>query len=498
MTSPEGGEQTAPADSLRARIAQLTPPTQHTVIIVAILVMFLGLLDTTVLGTALPRIVEQLRGDQSLYTWTVTAYLLASIVSTPLYGRYADLRGRKPMLLLGLILFLAGSVGSMLAQSMPELVIFRGVQGLGAGSLMTVVTSLMFDAFPMKRVAKLQAFMGTMLTVTVIGGPFLGGLITDYLGWRAIFGLNLLFGIPALAVLAWLLPSFRPPRRQGGRTDLAGAVLIVVGLALIMLGLTEKSQVTSRQPAEWTSPQVGGLLAGGVVALVLFVLVERRASTPLVPLRLFRSRTFSAALATGLFFSVTMLPTGVFLPLYFQHVRGLSPAESALWMIPSLVAMIGGNRISARLVLYPGKARWVLLSGAVLVTIGSVLFTMISAGTPLVLVTAFALVRGLGLGPSMAAISILTQNAAPQQDVGTAMSSGNMFKSVGQMLGLAVAATIFAHVQATENGALSDGITTAIAIVGGVGGVLAALGALFIEDLPMRHLRPSKPATASR
>lgn len=367
---------------------------------------FLAMLDGTVVGTALPRIVEQIGGGDSWYIWLVTAYLLTSSVSVPVYGRFSDLYGRRRLLLGGLAVFLAGSLACGLAGSMEALAVSRAVQGLGAGALLTLGMALIRDLYPPSRadgLIRMQTVLATMMVLGMVGGPIVGGLLADHAGWRWAFWLNLPIGLTAAAVLALALPDNRPAQTPSGRLDAAGIVLLSTGLALALTGLGFKGNATVNHPLSWTDPAVAGCLLGGLTLLALLVPVERRASVPVLPLRLFRHRSYSALLTAGFFFQVAALPVGVFAPLYFQYVQGHSATESGLLLLPLLIGMTLGNRLTATAVLRSGHVKPALLTGAALLTVGTAAFFTLDATTSPALTSGWLLIIGLGAGPAMGA-----------------------------------------------------------------------------------------------
>src|SRR5262252_7411128 len=270
---------------------QVEPRTRTAVLAAVLLVLFLASLDQTVVGTALPRIVSDLRGD-NLYTWVVTSYLLTSTVTVPIYGKLSDVYGRRPMLLIGVVIFLVGSALSGLSQSMGQLIAFRGVQGLGAGALFPISLAIIGDLFSPQERGRYQGFFGAVFGVSFIIGPFLGGFLTDHASWRWVFYVNIPVGIAALAVIAAVLPNMG--RRPGSVRDFdfLGVALLSIGLVSLLIGLTEKGQTApDGQLYGWLTWQVGGLILVAGVLLVAFILVERVAKEPVIPLDLFTTRT---------------------------------------------------------------------------------------------------------------------------------------------------------------------------------------------------------------
>ncbi|WP_312018726.1 MFS transporter [Streptomyces sp. I05A-00742] len=460
---------------------------------------FLAMLDGTVVGTALPRIVEQIGGGGSWYVWLVTAYLLTSSVGVPVYGRFSDLYGRRRLLLGGLAVFLTGSLACGLAGSMEVLVASRAVQGLGAGALLTLGMALIRDLHPPSRaegLIRMQTVLATMMVLGMVGGPVVGGLLADHAGWRWAFWLNLPIGLAAAAVLTLALPDRRPAVAPSGRLDTAGILLLAGGLSLALTGLSLKGTTSSGHSPSWSDPAVAGCLLSGLALLALLVPAERRAAVPVLPLRLFLDRTYAALLTAGFFFQAAALPVGVFLPLYFQYVRGHSATVSGLLLLPLLAGMTLGNRLTATAVLRSGHARPALLTGAGLLTIGTAAFFTLGAATPPALTSIWLLIAGLGTGPAMGGITIATQNCVPHGDMGTATAGSALTKQIGGAFGLACAQSLMGHHPMTAPTASAIGST--IAWSGAVGGLLALGALLLMRDIstPLPGSGPTPRAAA--
>jgi EmrB/QacA subfamily drug resistance transporter len=428
--------------------------------------VLLSSLDGTVTSTAMPRIVAELHGGQSL-TWVVTAYLLASTVTIPVYGRLADLYGRKTPLLTGLLLFLLGSALCATASTMGQLVGFRVLQGIGAGALLTVGMTLVRDLYPPHRsggMLRMQTLMAGVMVVSLLGGPLAGGVITDRWGWEWIFLVNLPLGVLALGVLARLVPR-DVAGEEHGRFDLAGVVLLTLGISLVLVGLTAGAGLV--------------LVFAGLGVLVLFVLVERSASVPIVPLRLFASRTYSAVTIAGFMFTVGMMPVGLFIGLYFQQVLGRSATESGLMVLPLMGGMIVGNRLTAVIALRTGRVKSLLAVGAGLLAVGSAPLALLDNGIPVWVTLLCTGLIGIGVAPSMGGIAIVAQTAVDRRDVGSATAGLNLVKQLGGSAGLAVGQAMLG----------TQAIGWTIAVVGVVGGLLAFAAVLAMADLDLASAR---------
>jgi EmrB/QacA subfamily drug resistance transporter len=400
-----------------------------------LMALFLAALDQTIVGTAMPRILSDLHGTE-LYTWVVTVYLLTSTVTGPLYGKLSDQFGRRPMLMIGIGLFLFGSLLSGLSQSMWQLILFRGIQGLGAGALFPISLAVIGDLFSPRERGRYQGLFGGVFAIAMLVGPFLGGFLTDNVGWHWIFFVNLPVGFVALAVIWRLLPSITHPERVIS-IDYAGAAVFTAAVVPILLGLTNK------QTSDWTSPAVGGLILLGIALLGLFVWVETRAKDPILYLSLFRNRTFTASvLATGLI-AFGFFGGIVFIPLWFQAVLGSSATESGYQILPMMAGLMVGSIGSGQIVSRTGRYKWLVAGAMVIAGIGILLMTQLDATTSVETVWIWLAIMGLGIGPSMAVFTIIVQNAVPFREMGVATSALTFFRQIGGSIGLAIAGTVF-------------------------------------------------------
>ena len=439
---PAAIEGTAPATGTPALMA--LPPRRKLAILGAILLtMFLASLDQTVVGTALPRIVTDLNGA-SLYSWVVSSYLLASTVTVPIYGKFSDVFGRKVMLIIGVCLFLAGSWLSGASQNMSQLVAFRAVQGLGAGALFPIVMAIIGDLYSPRERGRFQGLFGAVFALSFIVGPFIGGWITDHISWHWVFYVNVPFGVASLIVLATVLPSAGHRQASIRDLDYLGIALFTAGVVPFMLGLTNKGNVNSSgQLASWTDPDVGGLIAIGLVILAVFLFAESRAKEPIIPLDLFKERDYAVSMAAVFAFGIAMFAAVIFMPRFYQTVRGISATASGYYIWPLLVGLMGGSIGSGLLISRLGRYKWLMTGGAVVMLIGGFLMTHITAGTNDWVLWSWMLILGLGIGPTMAGFTVVVQNSVPMTRLGVATSTLTFLRQIGASVGLAAAGTIF-------------------------------------------------------
>ncbi|WP_431894401.1 MDR family MFS transporter [Nonomuraea sp. bgisy101] len=451
--------------------------------------MFLAMLDQTIVGTALPQITAEL-GGTDLYTWVVTAYLLTSTVTVPLYGRLSDQHGRKPLLLIGVVLFLVGSALCGLAQDMPQLIAFRALQGLGAGALLPLSLALIIDLFPPERSARVQGSVGGVMALSYLAGPFLGGLFTDHASWRWAFYVNVPIGIALIAIIAWRLPYLKGT--GGGKPDYLGIAVFTVAISALLIGLTEKGVDGNT----WTAPAVAGPILGALVALVAFVLVERRAEHPIMPLHLFADRTYTLVNLTSFFTAFCMYAGVVFLPRYFQEALGASATDSGLRIYPLMLAMVIGSAAMGALISRSGRYKPYLVGAPFLLVLGSLLCANLGLGTSSLALAAWMALIGLGMGPMLSGLTVAVQTSVAPQHIGTASANLTFFRQIGGSVALAIAGTAYGSVVATDaplHGPRAAHASAAATVIPwlGVSGALIALVALLA--LPNRAVLRNGP-----
>jgi EmrB/QacA subfamily drug resistance transporter len=432
--------------------AAASPATRHVRAAFSglVLVILLAALDATIVSTALPTIVGELGGLERL-AWVVTAYLLAQTVVTPVYGKLGDLYGRKSVLQSAVIIFLIGSALCGISRNMPQLIAFRAIQGLGAGGLTVVTQAAIGDLVSPRERGKYQGIFGAVFGGASIAGPLLGGYFTTHLSWRWIFYVNLPIGIVALIVLAATLPS------HGIRTkraiDYAGSALLAVVLASLTL-LTDLGGASY----SWSSPTMLALIATTIISLALFLHVERRAAEPVLPLRLFKDRTVAVASAVGFIVGFALFGSVVYLPLFLQVVKEVSPTQSGLQMLPLMGGMLLTSIVSGQLISKTGRYKIFPIIGTAVMTVGLFLLGRMTASTSLMAASAIMLTLGLGLGMVMQVLVIAVQNAVSYEDLGVATSGATLFRLIGGSLGTAVLGSVFAkRLAANLAGALPSG-----------------------------------------
>ncbi|MGW4200696.1 DHA2 family efflux MFS transporter permease subunit [Streptomyces sp. NPDC004726] len=447
--------------------------------------MLLAALDQTIVSTALPTIVSDLGGLEHL-SWVVTAYLLASTAATPLWGKLGDQYGRKKLFQTAIVIFLIGSALCGLAQNMPQLIGFRALQGLGGGGLMVLSMAIVGDIVPPRERGRYQGLFGAVFGASSVLGPLLGGFFTEHLSWRWVFYVNLPVGVVALAVIAAALHI--PARRTKHTIDYLGTFLIA-SVATCLVLVASLGGVTWG----WGSPQIIGLAVLGLVLLVLFVAVERRAAEPVLPLRLFRIRTFSLVAVISFIVGFAMFGAMTFLPTFLQVVHGISPTLSGVHMLPMVIGMLLMSTVSGQIVSHTGRWKVFPILGTAVTAIGLLLLHQLTENSATWVMSLYLFVFGAGLGLVMQVLVLVVQNAVRYEDLGVATSGATFFRSIGASFGVAIFGTIF------SNG-LQDRLAAALAgrhVPPGAGSGELAADPHAIAELPPALQQPVIHAYAS-
>jgi len=399
------------------------------------LALFLSAMDQTIVGTALPRIIADLSGLE-LYAWVFTSYMLCSTTFVPIIGKMGDIYGRKQFLIGGVVVFLIGSMLCGLSQSMVQLIVFRGIQGLGGGLIFANAFAMLGDLFdPIER-GKYAGLMSSVFGLASVIGPLVGGGITDHIDWRWVFYVNIPLGIAALVVLATVLPS-SAGRRSDVRVDYAGALVLAVAIAPLLLAFS-----WAGNDYAWTSPQVVGALCISAVAIAAFVIIEFRAEDPVIPLSLFKNRVFAVCTAAAFVSGAAMFAGSVYIPLFMQGVLSFSATNAGLVLTPMTIAMVIGSATAGQLISRTGRYKWMTVGGLVCATSGLYLLAFMDAGSSQIYGMASMSVVGLGLGLSFPTLVLATQNAVPHTMMGVTTSLNQFARSVGGTIGVAIMGSI--------------------------------------------------------
>lgn len=427
------GETVKTADTSK----EVKPRSVRVVLMALMIAMLLAMLDNMIIGTAMPTIVGELGGLEHL-SWVVTAYTLATAASTPIWGKIGDMYGRKGAFLTSIVIFLIGSVLSGMAQDMGQLIGFRAIQGLGAGGLMVGVMAIIGDLIPPRERGKYQGMMAGVMALAMIGGPLVGGTITDHLGWRWSFYINLPLGAIALAMVTAVLHL---PKKEAGHKP----KIDYLGAALLTVAITSTVLVTTWGGTEyaWGSGQIIGLIVVGVLSTAAFLYAETKAAEPVMPLHIFRSRNFTLMSVIGFLVGFAMFGGVLYLPLFQQSVQGASATNSGLLLLPMLLSMMVVSLIAGRVTTSSGKYKMFPIIGGALMVVGLFLLATMDTGTTRLMSGVYMAILGAGLGFLMQITMLVAQNSVDMKDMGVASSSATLFRTLGGSFGVALMGSLF-------------------------------------------------------
>ncbi len=431
--------------------------------------IFLGAMESTVVATAMPTIVASL-GGLEVYSWVFSSYLLTSTVTVPLWGKLSDLYGRRPFYLVGIGLFLLGSVACGFSRTMTELILFRGLQGIGAGAVLALGLTIVGDIYPLEARARMQGLFSGVWGVASIAGPFLGGLLTDHFSWRWVFFVNVPVGLVACFIIGRFL---REPQSEGVRprgVDFAGGAVLIVAVVLLLVGLVG---------SDWHVQGRLGLVMGGVAGLIVFGWIERRAEDPMIPLGLFRNRIFLASFIIGLLTGMAMFGAISFIPLFVQAILGTDATAAGSVLTPFMLAWVLCSVFGARLLLHQ-SVRSIVLTGGVALSVGFFLFTRLGIASSRPEVMVAMAVGGAGMGLIMAPLLIAVQHTVPRNQLGVVTSVTMFSRTIGGAIGVGILGAVMARILRGE----------LLSLVGRTAG--ATLGA-FVEN-PEVLLQPAARA----
>ncbi|WP_233565803.1 MDR family MFS transporter [Cellulomonas sp. PhB143] len=411
--------------------------------------MFVAVLATSVVSSSLPVIVNKLHGSQSSYTWVVVATLLTTCISTPIWGKLADLTNRKTLIQVALVISVVSAAAAGLSHNVATLITFRAFQGLGAGGLTALATVLIADIISPRERGKYMGLMGSIMGVSMVGGPLLGGVLTDSIGWRYNFFVGLPFAIAAILVLQRTL-HLPTVQRRSVRIDYWGAILIAVGIGTLLVWIT-----FAGDKYDWISWQTFAMVGGSLVVLAVMVLVELRTAEPLIPMHLFRNRTLVLAVVASVAVGVAMFGTSVFLSQYMQIARGKTPTQSGLLTIPMVVGLFLTSSLIGQVISRTGRYKRYMVVGGVLLTIGLVLLSTIDYRTSFVIVSVYLFVLGAGVGMLMQNLVLAVQNTLRITEIGSGTATVAFFRTLGGAIGVSALGAVLANRVSTS---ITDGL----------------------------------------
>jgi len=480
------------AVSTTAGASPAVPPQRIRLTLLGVMLgMLLAMLDNFIVGTAMPTILGDLGGVRSL-SWVVTAYTLTTAVSTPIWGKLGDLYGRKIMFQLAVVGFIIGSVLASLAPSMNVLIAARAFQGLGAGGLAVGAFAVIADLVPPRERGRYQGMVAVVIAAGTIGGPLVGGLVTDAFGWRWAFLINLPLGVITLAWIAIFLKLPINPRKA--RIDWVGALLLSGAITAVVLATTWAGSAS-----RWEPMRSIGLVLTAVACLAVFIRQERHNPEPLIPLSLFASRSFTMAAVLGVVASVVSFSCVVYIPLFQQSVQGASASSSGLLLLPMMIPVVIFSQVTGRVMTATGRYKMFTVMGAVSMTVGGVLLATMTTSTSSIVTSTFLVLMGIGAGFTQMTMTI-AQNSVEQRDMGAASSTVTLLRTVGGSIAVAAFGSVYAgHTAGLAGTALQEGATRGTSVIFVLVACVTACGvaaALAIKEIPLRGSDPDPAGDA--
>ena len=429
--------------------------------------MFVSMLASTVVSTSLPVIIHDLGGDQTAFTWVITATLLTTAISTPVWGKLADRFNRKLLIQIAIVIFVLATAAAGFSQDTTTLIAFRAVQGIGAGGLAALSQVIMADIISPRERGRYMGLFGGVMALATIGGPLLGGVITDTIGWRWNFFVALPFAVAALVILQRTLHLPKHPK-QKARIDYLGIVLLATSVSLLLIWVS-----IAGDSFDWWSTETVLMVGGAILAAILFVIVELRAQDPLVPMSLFRNRTFTLSVIASIATGIAMFGASVFLGQYMQLARGATPTQAGLMTIPMIAGLLLSSIGVGALITRYGKWKPYLIVGSVFLIAGSYLLSTIHYDTNFVLVSAYMFILGAGVGMTMQNLVLIVQNTSKPTEIGVSSSGVTFFRSLGGTIGVSVMGAALATKVTELLGDAKDDIMAAIISLGAKGAEVA-------------------------
>ncbi|MBA3860051.1 MAG: MFS transporter [Cyanobacteria bacterium PR.3.49] len=466
---------------------KISPEKRWTVFGSLMLVMLLAAMDQTIVSTAMPRIIGELNGLDH-YSWVATSYMLLSTVSLPLYAKLSDIMGRKTILLFGVVVFLLGSIFCGLAQTMTQLIVARGFQGIGAGALLPIVMATMGDMFSPRERGRYQGFAGAVFAFASVAGPFLGGWITDHTHWRWVFFINLPLGAIAMFALIRLMPSYTGARWKDVKIDFVGAAFLVTGLTSLLLGFTWAGVALP-----WSHPLILGLFGTFAFSLAGFIITELKVHDPILEMRLFRNPIVLVSFLVTMLTNVAMMSGVFFLPLFMQEVLGQSASDSGTVMTPMMFALVIASTISGQFVTRTGRYKRNAMVGSIILVAGTVQLLMLGIDSTMWNVTLAMITMGFGLGISSSLYTTVVQNAVSFKQMGQATGAVTLFRQIGGTVGLAIFGSLV-NTTSIAGGKVAFAAALHQVFIGVV--IVAAIAMVvswFLKEIPLQQRSDDSP-----